>query len=231
MTPGPTLEQLIATVRADAGSDDPLAELTTAARTVGELEETADAALAYFVDRCRSNGRSWSEISKALGVTKQAAHKRFSPSAPPLQRLTPRASAVLSQSAAEARGLGHTYIGTEHVLLALFLDPASIAAKILAALGITREVVEQRILDITPRGSARVEAPPYTPRATACLEHTLAEALQLGHNYIGTEHILLALFADPEGMAARILTELDATYDDVRARVIEALSNFTPKAN
>ena len=94
MTPGPTLEQLIATVRADAGSDDALDQLTTAVQTVAALEETADAALAYFVDRCRGNGRSWSEISKALGVTKQAAHKRFSLSAPPLQRLTPRASAV-----------------------------------------------------------------------------------------------------------------------------------------
>src|SRR5262245_52255591 len=140
MTPGPTLEQLIAIVRTDAGSDDPLDQLTTAVRTVGELEETADAALAYFVDRCRGNGRSWSEISKALGVTKQAAHKRFSPGAPPLQRLTARAGAVLAQSAAEARELGHNYIGTEHVLLALFVDPESIAAKILAALDITHDV-------------------------------------------------------------------------------------------
>jgi hypothetical protein len=228
MPPGPSLEELIATVRADAGSEDALEQLTTAVHTVTELEETADAALAYFVDRCRGNGRSWSEISKALGVTKQAAHKRFSP-APPLQRLTSRASSALSQSAVEARGLGHPYIGTEHVLLALFADSASVAAKVLAELGITRDSVEQHILDITPRGSAKVEAPPYTPRATACLERTMVEAVQLGHNYVGTEHILLALFSDAEGFAARILAELGANDDDVRARVIEALVRFTTK--
>jgi hypothetical protein len=230
MTPGPTLDQLIATVRADATTDDPLDQLTTAVRTVTELEETADAALAYFVDRCRGNGRSWSEISKALGVTKQAAHKRFSLGAPPLQRLTPRASAVLSQSAAEARKLGHNYIGTEHVLLALFMDPASLAAKILDELGITHDHVEQQLLDVTPRGSGAVDAPPYTPRATTALEQTLTEAVQLGHNYIGTEHILLALFTDSESLAARLLAQFGATYDDVRARVIEKLSAFTSPA-
>src|SRR5215470_5654682 len=112
MTPGPTIDQLIATVRTDAGSSDPLEQLATASRTVAELEEVADAALSHFVDQCRRSGRSWSDISKALGVTKQAAHKRFSlTSAPTFERFTPRARAVLAGSRTEAQRLGHPYVG------------------------------------------------------------------------------------------------------------------------
>ena len=85
------------------------------------------------------------------------------------------------------------------------------------------------LLAITPRGSIKVDAPPFTPRATACLEKSVSEALQLGHNYVGTEHILLALFADPASLGFAILDRLGATYDDVRGRVIEKLSGFVPK--
>src|SRR6266702_5897109 len=100
MTPGPSLQELISTVRVDAASDDVLDQLVTASRTVAELEEVADAALAHFVDQCRRSGRSWSEISGALGVTKQAAHKRFSFATPPmLERLTPRARSALAAAA------------------------------------------------------------------------------------------------------------------------------------
>jgi hypothetical protein len=226
MTPGPNLRELIATVRADAASDDALDQLATASTTVAELEEVADAALAYFVDRCRFSGRSWSEISRALGVTKQAAHKRFSFASPALERFTPRARALLPGAEAEARRLGHNYLGTEHILLALFADPASLAARILDEAEIARSTIDQHVLNITPRGSAADEAPPFTPLATACIDKAGAEARRLGHNYVGTEHVLLALFAEPEGLAAKILTQLGVTYDNFRDRVIEKLSDF-----
>jgi hypothetical protein len=225
MTPGPSLQDMITTVRADAASEDPLEQLSVAARTAAELEEVADAALSHFVDQCRRSGRSWTQISKALGVTKQAAHKRFSP-AVSLERFTARARALLEHSVAEAVRLRHHYVGTEHVLLGLMADAESLASKVLAETSITRGIVEERVLQVTPRGSIAVDAPPFTPRASRCIENALSEALQLGHNYIGTEHILLALFDDPEGLAAKILAQLGATDDDVRAAVIKQLSGY-----
>jgi ATP-dependent Clp protease ATP-binding subunit ClpC len=143
-----------------------------------------------------------------------------------LERFTPRARAVLQGARAEARGLGHPYVGTEHLLLALFGDPDSIAAKVLSDLSMTRAQVEDDIVGITPRGSSTNDQPPFTPRAATCLEQTLNEALALGHNYIGTEHMLLGLLTDTEGFAARILIQRGATYEDVRERVIGKLANF-----
>jgi hypothetical protein len=224
MTPGPNLQELITTVRTDAGSDDPLEQLSVAARTAAELEEVADAALSHFVDQCRRTGRSWTEISKALGVTKQAAHKRFTP-AMTLERFTPRARALLENSVDEAQRLKHAYVGTEHVLLALCRDVECLAAKVLAEQQITHETVEQLVTEVTPAGSA-TNTPVFTPRASTAIEKALAESLKLGHNYIGTEHVLLALFADPEGFAANILVQSGATYEDVRTRIIQKLSGY-----
>jgi hypothetical protein len=233
MTPGPGLQELIATVRADAASTDALDQLATASRTVAELAEVTDAVLGHFVDQCRRSGRSWSEISGALGVTKQAAHKRFSIIAPTLERMTMRARTALSASVGEARALGHPYVGTEHILLGLYEPAGGLAAQMLSDAGMTRANVEERILHVAPRAPALApEAePPFTPRATASLERTVAEALSLGHNYVGTEHLLLALFGDPESLAAMILRDSEADYDRFRQQVIEKLSGFvTPKS-
>src|SRR5262249_1722495 len=107
MTPGPTLQELIATVEADADSADDLTQLGTAAKVAADLEDVADGTLTHFVDRCRRNGRSWAEISRALGVTKQAVHKRFSP--PTFERFTVRARGALKGAAAAATRLRHNY--------------------------------------------------------------------------------------------------------------------------
>src|SRR5215469_3135776 len=113
MTPPPGLQDLIDTVRQDTTSDDALDQLVTAAATVAQIEDTSDALLGHFVDRCRREGRSWSEISTALGVTKQAVHKRFATSvadqitasipAPTLERFTDRARVVIASAALAAR--------------------------------------------------------------------------------------------------------------------------------
>jgi hypothetical protein len=225
MNPGPTLQELIATVEADAGSDDDLARLGTAARVAAELEDVADGTLTHFVEVCRRNGRSWAEISRALGVTKQAVHKRFSTAAS-FERFTARARGALEGAAAAARRLGHNYVGTEHVLLGLFAEPESIGARALVDAGLTAGSVEAAILAITPRADAAVESPPFTPRAASCLEKAITEALQLGHNYIGTEHILLGLFTDPDGFAARFMHDEGVTHDVIRTRIIEMLSGL-----
>src|SRR3984885_5528415 len=120
MPPGPTLQELIDGVRADAPAGDPLLQLAQASRTATDLEQTSDALLGHFVDQCRRSGPSWSDISGALGVSKQAAHKRFSFDVPDVERFTERARTVLARSEEEAHSLGHGFVGTEHLLLALF---------------------------------------------------------------------------------------------------------------
>jgi hypothetical protein len=224
MTPGPSLQELIETVHADAAGGDDLAQLAAAARTAADLEVVADETLTHFVDRCRRIGRSWSEISKALGVTKQAVHKRFS--TPTFERFTVRARGALKGAAGAASRLRHNYVGTEHVLLGLFAEPEGIAAKVLVAAGLTGDGVEAAILALTPRGDAGVGAPPFTPRAAACLEKALDEALQLGHNYIGTEHVLLGLFREEDGLAARIMRDAGVTHDATRDRIVEMLTGI-----
>jgi hypothetical protein len=229
MTPGPSVQEMIATVRADATSDSTLDQLAAASITVAELEEVADALLAYFVDQCRRSGCSWSEISRALGVTKQAAHKRFSFSTTTLERFTPRARSALRAAAEDARSLGQSYIGTEHILLGLFEPAGGIAARLLGEAGITRARVEELIVIVPPRTSSAGggSEPPLTPRAGQSIERAVTEALGLGHNYVGTEHLLLALCGDPESLATKILTDLGADRDRFRDRVIEVLSGYT----
>jgi hypothetical protein len=231
MTPAPTLQDLIATVRADATSDDPRDQLAAAARTVAELEAVGDAVLSHFVDQCRRRGRSWSEISAALGVSKQAAHKRFSLATASLERWTPRARTALRAAADAARGLGHGRVGTEHVLLGLFEPAGGLAARILDELGFTRAGVEEQIVLVTPRAAppttSDVSDPPFTARAAETIDRTASEALTLGHNYVGTEHLLLALSGDPAAAAAKILADGRATRDDIRNRVRQKLSGLS----
>src|SRR6202451_230117 len=189
MPPTPTLQELIDVVRADAPGEDSLLQLSWASKTVTELEQTGDALLEHFVDQCRRSGRSWSEISSALGVSKQAAHKRFTFDVPIFERFTDRARAVLEQSEVEAHGLGHGFVGTEHLLLALFESFGGVAARVLDEVGITKSVTETQGMPLVARGTESKEGKlPFTPRAKATLRSAVAEALQLGHNYVGTEH-------------------------------------------
>ena len=236
MTPGPDLQQLINTIKADAGSDDELEQLATAATTIGELTSTSDAALGFFVDRARGAGKSWVEISAVLGVSKQAAHKRFADSwasKPAFDRYTRRTKAVVKAAADVARERHHHFIGTEHLLLALFTQPESIAAKALAHQGITEETVRRAVDVQSPAGqpgdepkSLDAENPPYTRRAAHVLQGAAGEALTLGHNYVGTEHLLLAFYRDSAGIATKILLEqgLDETaaWADIRVQLYGA---------
>jgi hypothetical protein len=229
VAPGPNLQEIIDTVKADASSADPLDQLATASQTVAELEAVGDSVLSHFVDQCRRSGRSWSEISTALGVSKQAAHKRFSPATASLERWTPRAQSALRAAAEAARAFGHDYIGTEHLLFGLFEPAGGIAARILDELGFTRVKVEEQILAVAPRAAATATGTdlPYTLGAAEALGRTVSAALGLGHNYIGTEHLLLALFGGPDELASKILANGGAKYDDVKKRVLEKLASLT----
>jgi hypothetical protein len=227
MTPSPTLQALIDGVKADAPGDEPLLQLSQASKTVSDLEQVGDALLGHFVDRCRRSGHSWSEISGALGVSKQAAHKRFTFDAPTFERFTDRARMVLSQSQKEAHRLGHGFIGTEHILLALIGVTDGLAFRALDEAGISKSMVEDHVLELIKRATPSEEGKlPFTPRAKAVLRSAMEVALQLGHNYIGTEHLLLGLFSDEESVAARVLRDLGADYDIIRDRILGILAGY-----
>jgi hypothetical protein len=226
MAPAPPLTDLIAAVEADAPSEDPLARLATASATAAELTEASDALVGHFVDQCRSAGHTWAEISESLGVTRQAAHKRYSAIPRDLSRWTERAKSALASSVDAARGLGHAFVGTEHLLLGLF-PPGGIGATILAELGLTEEAVAQQVVVHTPVRESGPAEPPFTPLAAQVLGGALTEAVSMGHNYVGTEHLLLGLFGQPDGLAAQILTDAGATHAGCKARVVVMLSGLT----
>jgi len=146
------------------------------------------------------------------------------------ERFTDRARRAVHVSEEEARSLGHNYIGTEHLLLALTREGQGPAALALARLGVSRKTVRRRVREIAGQGQ---NAPsghiPFTPRAKKVLELSLREALQCGHNYIGTEHLLLGLLREGEGVAARVLTGLGADLTTVRREVL-ALLHGAPSA-
>ena len=141
------------------------------------------------------------------------------------ERFTDRARRVVVLAQEEARMLNHNYIGTEHILLGLIHEGEGVAAKALESLGIALEGVRQQVEEIIGQGQ---QAPsghiPFTPRAKKVLELSLREALQLGHNYIGTEHILLGLIREGEGVAAQVLVKLGADLNRVRQQVLQLLS-------
>jgi ATP-dependent Clp protease ATP-binding subunit ClpC len=143
------------------------------------------------------------------------------------ERFTDRARRVLVLAQEEARLLNHNFIGTEHILLGLIHEGEGVAAKALESLGISLEAVREKVEEtIGPAGSSTTGSPPFTPRAKKVLELSLREALQLGHNYIGTEHMLLGLVREGEGVAVQVLVSLGADLSRVRQQVIQLLSGY-----
>ena len=143
------------------------------------------------------------------------------------ERFTDRARRVVVLAQEEARLLNHNYIGTEHILLGLIHEGEGVAAKALESLGISLEGVRGQVEELIGQGGSSPSGHiPFTPRAKKVLELSLREALQLGHNYIGTEHILLGLIREGEGVAAQVLVKLGADLSRVRQQVIQLLSGY-----
>jgi hypothetical protein len=243
MTDLPDLDHLIAAVIAEALSDQPLDRLAAAARARDELDDLTEALLDHFVEEARQAGCSWSEIGSALGVSKQAAQQRHTTTesvsrrllswipqqlrggqGPFFRRFTERARQVVVHAQEAARRLGHNYIGTEHVLLGILAEPESIGAKALEVMGVTGDSVEAAVLEMIGRGNETVAGHiPFTPRAKKVLELSLREAIALGHNYIGTEHMLLGLTREEKGVAAKILAAKGVDYDRARSVTLSIL--------
>jgi ATP-dependent Clp protease ATP-binding subunit ClpC len=143
------------------------------------------------------------------------------------ERFTDRARRVVVCAQEEARALDHNYIGTEHILLGLVRESGGVAVKALESLGISLETVRQRVEEIIGRGQHTPSGHiPFTPRAKKVMELSLRESRQLGHNYIGTEHILLGLISEGEGVAAQVLTSLGAEHDRVKEQATQLLAEY-----
>jgi hypothetical protein len=210
---------------------DALEQLTSAVLAAEHLGEVADHLIGHFVDQARRSGASWTDIGKSMGVSKQAAQKRFVPkgSSPDLDpsqgfsRYTTRARNVVIGSQNEARAAGSAEITLAHLVLGLLSEPEALAAKAITGQDVLLDTVRQAATAALPPESADVPALiPFDQDAKKALELTFREALRLGHNYVGTEHILLALLEHENGTG--ILSEAGVDKAAAEASITEALA-------
>jgi hypothetical protein len=212
---------------------DALDQLSDAVIAADHLGEVADHLIGHFVDQARRSGASWSDIGRSMGVSKQAVQKRFVPkgSAEPLDldpgqgfaRFTPRARNVVMAAQNEARAAGNDEIGPGHLVLGLLAEPDGLGARAITSQGVSLDAVRQAASAALPPAADNVpELIPYDAQARKTLELTFREALRLGHNYIGTEHILLALLELEAG--AGVLTGLAVDKAAAEASITAALA-------
>jgi hypothetical protein len=209
--------QMASTVRLDDLIDaitkvhaDALDRLSDAVLAADHLGDIADHLIGHFVDQARRSGASWTEIGTSMGVTKQAARKRFVPKAPGeaadlsasdgFSRYTRLARNVIVSSQEEARAGSHAQIGTPHLILGLLNQPEGLAVQAIQAQGVVPDTIRRTVAAALPAAAAVVPALiPFDAQAKKALELTFREALRLGQSYVGTEHILLALLELEDG--------------------------------
>ncbi|MFF4592473.1 Clp protease N-terminal domain-containing protein [Amycolatopsis sp. NPDC001319] len=231
------LDDLISAIKAN-NDKDALAQLSDAVYLGEHLGELADHLIGHFVDQARRSGASWTEIGTSMGVSKQAAQKRFVPKVDPggdpggmIERLygryTDRARHVVvaaQQAAKDAKSPG---IDTVHLVLGLLTEPAALAAGILVFQGASLHAVKEAAEARLPEPVDPVPDPmPFTAAGKKTLELTLREGLRLGHNYIGTEHILLAILEQGEGAGYEVLAGLGIKKEAAEAKIREALAEI-----
>ena len=212
---------------------DALDQLTDAVLAADHLGEVPDHLIGHFVDRARRSGASWSDIGRSMGVTKQAAQKRFVPKGEPVDldpsqgfsRFTQRARNVVMAAQNEARAAGNATISPVHLVLGLLTEPEAFAAKVIAGQGVSLDTVRATATATLPAPAGDLpELIPFDAQAQKALELTFRQALRLGHNYIGTEHILLALLdlEDGTGVLAGLGVDRERAEADVVAAVTAA---------
>jgi hypothetical protein len=248
MDPQPVrLDDLITYVRSQDGTA--LDHVSAAMQLSEHLGELADHLIGHFVDQARKAGASWTEIGQSMGVTKQAAQKRFVPKATewpvpppdeagwqaalaeafrahPFSRFTLRAKNSIKAAAEEAREHRHDHVSPGHLALGLLHEPEGLAAKAIEALGAPLDSARQALVAALPPDGAEEPVPdkiPFTPQAKKTMALAVREALRRAHNYIGTEHILLGLLEDSEGAVSAALTELGVTRERAEQWLDEAL--------
>ncbi|MET9658197.1 Clp protease N-terminal domain-containing protein [Streptomyces sp. NPDC006510] len=215
---------------------DALDQLSDAVIAADHLGDVADHLIGHFVDQARRSGASWTEIGKSMGVTRQAAQKRFVAKDPgeisdldPSQgfsRFTERARNVVMAAQNEARAARNDEVRTEHLVLGLLGEPEGLAAAFIKAQGVSAEDIRRAATEALPGPAEEVpDLIPYDAGARKALELTFREALRMGHNYIGTEHILLALLEQEDG--AGVLTGLGIDKATAETGITEALTLIT----
>ncbi|MXG29035.1 Clp protease N-terminal domain-containing protein [Streptomyces sp. YIM 132580] len=236
-TPSVRLDDLIEAIK--KSNPDALEQLSGAVIAADHLGDVADHLIGHFVDQARRSGASWTDIGRSMGVTRQAAQKRFvtkkgeeASDLDPSQgfgRFTQRARNVVMASHNEAKTTRHAEIRPAHLALGLLAEPESIAARVLAGQGVTPDALRAAAALALPAAVDEVpELIPYDADARKVLELTFREALRLGHNYVGTEHILLALleFEDGSGPLNGLGLTKEATSAAVGSAVAEAAATL-----
>ncbi|GEB60514.1 Clp protease N-terminal domain-containing protein [Streptomyces gardneri] len=217
---------------------DALEQLSGAVMAADHLGDVADHLIGHFVDQARRSGASWTDIGRSMGVTRQAAQKRFVPKEPDAEkmdpnagfsRFTPRARNVVMASQNEATAASNAEIVPAHLALGLLAEPEGLAAHWITSRGVTLDRVREVVAATLP--PAVDEAPalvPYDAAAKKVLELTFREALRLGHNYVGTEHILLALLEHEDGEG--VLTGLGLDKATAEREIAETIASVTIQA-
>jgi hypothetical protein len=236
------LDDLISYITSQDGTA--LDHVSAAVRISEYLDELADHLIGHFVDQARRSGASWTEIGQSMGVTKQAAQKRFVPRGTvqfegiptgPGQKLgerfTDRAKRVETTARQVAIKHRNEEVLPEHVVLAMLREPESLAAKAITALGVSAEAASEALVAALPPPATGelVEDIRFGPRSKHALKLALREALTLGHNYIGTEHLLLGVVKEEEGQGGGALTRLGLTDQRVREWLIPELAKLAAK--
>jgi hypothetical protein len=191
---------------------DALDQLSDAVLVAEHLDEVADHLIGHFVDQARRSGASWTEIGRRMGVTKQAAQKRFVPkpggepaaagSQDGFGRFTMRARNAVAAAHDAARSARSVGVEVPHLVLGLLSEPEGLAGQAIVAQGVTLAAVRETATSaLPPAGNETTDLVPYAPGARKVLELTMREAMRLGHSYVGTEHLLLALLQTDEGAA------------------------------
>jgi hypothetical protein len=232
-TPPVRLDDLIATVHAAHPDGDPLTHLSDAVQVAEQLTDNADHLVGHFVDQARRAGASWTEIGGSMGVTKQAAQKRFvprsSPDIPELgnwSRFTDRARTALASAQRLAAAAQFEQVQPGHLLLGLLGDPESLAARALAAQAPLDRIGAAVTTTLgTGTHDHEGQAVPFSPDARRVLAITLREALRLGHNYVGTEHLLLALVQE-DGPLLAALTDAGVTRARTEELILQAIEQI-----
>ncbi len=213
---------------------DPLEQLSDAVVAAEALGDVADHLIGHFVDQARRSGASWTDIGRSMGVTRQAAQKRFVPKADKegsggldpnagFGRFTPRARNIVMTAQNEARAAGNTEIRTEHLVLGLLAEPEGLAGYALRAQGVAADDVRAAVTALLPPAQPEVpDLVPFDASAKKALELTFREALRLGHDFVGTEHVLLALLELENGEGP--LSGLGLDKAAVETTVSEALA-------
>jgi hypothetical protein len=203
------LDDLITAIRIQHPEGDPLAQLSEAVLYAEQLGDVADHLVGHFVDQARRSGASWTDIGRSMGVTKQAAQQRFvprsSPDVPELgnwARFTDRARRAVGRAQEQARATDHAQIQPGHVLLGLLADPEGLAGRAVAEQCAVEDLRRATLEMLGTGDGAPGEHIPFSAASRKLLALTLREALRLGHNYVGTEHILLGLLQDESELGA-----------------------------